>query len=342
MAQHDIVDYTNLLNETFEKKEIIGDLSNLTTTAKNNLVAAINEAAASGGGGGIETPVSIANGGTGNSAGYIRTGQKSGTTIGNYATAEGYDTTASGNYSHAEGSQTSARGNYSHTEGSNVVATKSCSHAEGTNTTSSGDYSHAEGNNTYASGNCAHSEGYLSSATGNYSHAGGWYTNANQVAQTAIGKFNDNKTNTLFEIGNGTADDARSNAFEVFADGQINANGAYNYNGSPLFKKVVKTTSTIDTSNTIYSTETFIFQGNESIYTPLSITSVEGATSGSGGIRITSFHTYHDTTSPNYARIRVGFSSRDGVSVIGGESIIIISMILVNKNLVDGWNVNYT
>ncbi len=31
----------------------IGDLSQLTTTAKNNLVAAINEAAASGGGGGV-------------------------------------------------------------------------------------------------------------------------------------------------------------------------------------------------------------------------------------------------------------------------------------------------
>lgn len=32
----------------------IGDLTQLTTTAKNNLVAAINEAAASGGGGGVQ------------------------------------------------------------------------------------------------------------------------------------------------------------------------------------------------------------------------------------------------------------------------------------------------
>lgn len=39
--------------------------------------------------------------------------------------------------------------------------------------------------------------------------------------QTAIGKYNDNDPNNAFEVGNGTADDARSNAFAVGWDGTV-------------------------------------------------------------------------------------------------------------------------
>ena len=80
---------------------------------------------------GVSGVLGIANGGTGNSAGYIRTGQRSGSTIGNYATAEGNGTVASGENSHAEGYQTEATGLDSHAEGYKTIA--------------SGDYSHAEG-----------------------------------------------------------------------------------------------------------------------------------------------------------------------------------------------------
>lgn len=34
-----------------------------------------------------------------------------------------------------------------------------------------------------------------------------------------MGKYNNNKETTLLEIGNGTSDTARSNAFEVYKDG---------------------------------------------------------------------------------------------------------------------------
>ena len=44
--------------------------------------------------------------------------------------------------------------------------------------------------------------------------------------QTVLGKYNDNKQDTLFEIGNGTSDTARSNAFEVYADGRAKVYGA--------------------------------------------------------------------------------------------------------------------
>lgn len=38
--------------------------------------------------------------------------------------------------------------------------------------------------------------------------------------QFAVGKFNDNQSTNLFEVGNGTANDERSNAFEVHDDGR--------------------------------------------------------------------------------------------------------------------------
>lgn len=99
-----------------------------------------------------------------------------------------------------------AQGNYSHAEGQTCLAIGSGSHAEGNRTIASGSYSHAEGDHTEASGSS--------------SHAGGYFTKANKAYQTAIGKYNQNVYNALLEIGNGTADDARSNAFVVYSNGR--------------------------------------------------------------------------------------------------------------------------
>lgn len=210
-----------------------------------------------------ENPLATSHGGTGNANGYIRTGLQSGETAGSSATAEGVDNKARGNYSHAEGYSNSALGNNSHVEGSMTIAEGLASHAEGGYFQSSlgvgswaeGDYSHAEGADNHASGdfshaegwdntvsspaghvegakntvsgNYAHAEGYDTTASGNYSHAGGYDTTAGYLVQTAIGKFNDNKSTTLFEVGNGTSTNARNNAFEVYSDGKISCdNGA--------------------------------------------------------------------------------------------------------------------
>lgn len=75
----------------------------------------------------------------------INVGRKSGTTVGDYSTAEGYQTTASGNYSHAEGFNTTARGDDSHAEGSNTTASGNYSHAGGSNTKALHDYEVAYG-----------------------------------------------------------------------------------------------------------------------------------------------------------------------------------------------------
>ena len=136
----------------------------------------------------------VSKGGTGNTVGYIRTGQKSGTTIGTKATCEGSNTTASGSYSHAEGGSTTASGNYSH--------------AEGIGTTASEQYSHAEG--------------YYVTASGSYSHAAGCYTTSN-YCQTVVGRYNVEKGSTLsyasdsgyLIVGCGTSSSATANCFRA-------------------------------------------------------------------------------------------------------------------------------
>lgn len=152
---------------------------------------------------------------------YVTAGQKSGSTLGAAATAEGYSTTASGEASHAEGSNTTASGNWSHAEGASTTASSSWSHAEGSSTTASGMYSHAEGSGTTASGTSSHAEGIHTTASGTYSHAEGYYTTANHKAQHVFGEYNvldtstataSNRGNYVEIVGKGTSDSARSNA----------------------------------------------------------------------------------------------------------------------------------
>lgn len=144
--------------------------------------------------------------------------------------AEGYSTSqnyieASGIGSHAEGYSTSARiraiGHGSHAEGSGTTASGYSSHAEGYGTYASGNYSHAEGFNTKASGLRSHAEGSSTTASGELSHTEGVATIAGYTYQHVSGKFNSNKSTTLFEIGNGAALTSRSNAFEVYSDGNL-------------------------------------------------------------------------------------------------------------------------
>ena len=139
--------------------------------------------------------------------------------------AEGYRTTASNTNSHAEGDETTASGSNSHAEGYNTTASGISSHAEGDRTTASGDISHAEGSLTIAEGDGSHAEGIYTRAFGDYSHAQNCGTTASQDSQTAIGKYNSNNSNTAFEIGNGTDDTHRSNAFVVTWTGNIVSSG---------------------------------------------------------------------------------------------------------------------
>ena len=168
----------------------------------------------------------------------------SGSVVGNYSVAEGRLTTASKYTSHAEGHQTTASGQSAHSEGVDTTASGMCSHAEGNYTTASGRYSHAEGNGTTASGWYSHAEGDGTTASGEYSHAEGIGTTASgalshaqnestiaqRKAQTTIGEYNLADTtgadgsargDYILIAGNGTANNARSNALTVGWDGNV-------------------------------------------------------------------------------------------------------------------------
>ena len=129
--------------------------------------------------------------------------------------------TASGSFSHSEGSGAIASGGSSHAEGVKTTASGYSSHAEGYSTTASGEDSHAEGYNSLARGYHSHSEGKNTTASGVNSHAEGLDTIANHKSQHASGEFNvqdsssalaTDRGNYVEIVGNGTADNARSNA----------------------------------------------------------------------------------------------------------------------------------
>ena len=110
----------------------------------------------------------------GNTTGALRgIGAKTNYTMGNYAVAEGEDTTASGDRAHAEGYLTVASGNIAHAEGYNTTAGGPYSHAEGAVTAAEGNSSHAEGHQAVASGYVSHAEGHATVAEGQMSHAQG-------------------------------------------------------------------------------------------------------------------------------------------------------------------------
>ena len=140
--------------------------------------------------------------------------------VGEYSHAEGTGTIALGHSSHAEGSASIAFDYHSHAEGMWTMALGEASHAEGCSTTASGVRAHAEGYTTIASGACAHAEGANTQATGNFSHVEGLYTEVHGECSHVQGKYNiideveidDNHATYAHIVGNGTAEDARSNA----------------------------------------------------------------------------------------------------------------------------------
>lgn len=121
---------------------------------------------------------------------------------------------ATNTYAHAEGSNTKAWGAYSHAEGQNSVANSAYAHAEGYTCTADGSASHAEGDTTTAKGAKSHSEGLGTKAMSEAQHVEGKYN-----VEDSQGKY-------AHIIGNGTANDTRSNAFAVDWDGKIYTNNA--------------------------------------------------------------------------------------------------------------------
>lgn len=191
--------------------------------------------------------------------GYVTSSQWNQTNIGVHSVAMGYNTIASSNASTALGNTTTASGYSSTALGNNTDATGHSATAMGLSTIASGDFSTAMGYNSTALGNFSISMGYSANAIGDYSFAFGatsvsiaensmaigrytvasgiasmslgYSTKAKSFGGTVVGAFNDSSNaassigfdiaNRIFQVGNGTAENARSNALTVLQSGNI-------------------------------------------------------------------------------------------------------------------------
>lgn len=164
------------------------------------------------------------------------------TAIGNYTTASGYYSTAIGNFSIASGASSTATGYYTQAPGyvstamgHNTLASGDWSTAIGEYTIASGSNSTAIGEYTQASGSISTSMGYLTKALGSTSTTMGTGTTAKSYSSLAIGRYNDTivgsnsyswvPTDPILMVGNGSADNARSNAMTVYKNGNTDISG---------------------------------------------------------------------------------------------------------------------
>lgn len=185
--------------------------------------------------------------------------------FGNSTIASGYNSIAGGEYSKAEQDNTFALGYYSYvgnTDQQYTVPSGGGGGSGGGTVEQSTTKSYAIGDHTQALGSYAFVGGYYSKVTvngqGSFVYGSQCTANAldsaaigeglttNNTSQFVCGRFNSVRNNTLFEIGNGTADNNRSNALEVFADGTARIGSTGNYSSSVVTKGYVDSYYNVD------------------------------------------------------------------------------------------------
>lgn len=183
--------------------------------------------------------------------GRVTAGAKADFTIGQYATAEGYNDVAFGDVSHAEGSSTTARGAHSHAEGAFTTASGLNSHAEGSTGTASGECSHSEGNVTEASGRCSHAEGDYSKASGPVSHASGCATQA-----TRFGSYSEGLTGKATGVG--------AHVEGTYAVGYMGQGDAYTEGNVTIKEIPVSQLGAVSTATGLSNAKYYMYYTNES------------------------------------------------------------------------------
>ncbi|MEM9823773.1 MAG: hypothetical protein AAF985_22000, partial [Bacteroidota bacterium] len=159
----------------------------------------------------------------------------SATALGNESEATAYISTAMGNSTKASGSESTAMGYYSEASGNQSTAM-------GNNSKATGAISTAMGNSTKASGYTSTTMGHDTEASGKTATALGHQTKAPSYAETVLGTYNTDYTpaNTnsfdandrLLVVGNGTADNSRSDALIVHKSGDTQINGRLSIHNS--------------------------------------------------------------------------------------------------------------
>lgn len=95
------------------------------------------------------------------------------------------------------------------------------SHSEGENTVASARGAHSEGRFTAARGFGAHSGGLTTDVSGDYAFGHGTGIKMSADNGAAFGKYNSDDDGSLFEVGDGSDDGHRSNAFKVDSNGDL-------------------------------------------------------------------------------------------------------------------------
>ena len=157
--------------------------------------------------------------------------------------ASGYQSVASGDTSTALGFLSQASGLRAVAIGSYTTASNTVSVAIGHNVTASGLHSVGLGINTNATGSYSTAIGATTTASGSLSTAMGHETIASDYGSLVIGQYNSsgssvtnnaaafNTANTAFVIGNGTASNAKSDAFKVMFNGDTTVSNDLTVNG---------------------------------------------------------------------------------------------------------------
>ena len=165
-----------------------------------------------------------------------------------YTTAMGYKSEASNFASTALGRETIASGQYATAMGQQTTASQNASTAMGDGSFASGNAATAMGSFTEAIGIASTAMGQQTKASGEYSTAMGYTTTASDYNSLVVGRYNllgstvtnsatsFSTSNTAFVIGNGTANDSRSDALTVLFDGTTTIAGDLSINSDARLK----------------------------------------------------------------------------------------------------------
>jgi len=191
---------------------------------------------------------------------------------------------------------------------SNNVASGVYSHAEGSCTTASSYTSHAEGCRTTASGEDSHAEGYETIAAGSYQHVEGKYN------------ISDNSDTYAHIVGNGTASDARSNAYTLDWSGNESLAGSLTLG--------MGTTAAITLTPAILNQ--LINGGSDPIYTNVTLSAASWTLDGTSGYYTQSV-TVSGVTSTSKFRIN-GIIYPSGTTLDSKAGIDFAASLLLNSD----------
>jgi hypothetical protein len=148
--------------------------------------------------------------------------------IGDFSFATGWNTKASGIYSVALGASSTASGDASLAFGPNSEASSVNSICIGLDTKALAKNSFAFGNNAHAYSPNSFAIGYSAASLGDYSISLGHHTVSSAKYSLALGLYNNSLevptggvTDRLFQIGNGTGINNRSNALTILRNGNV-------------------------------------------------------------------------------------------------------------------------